>query len=324
MNYGIAPQSYSELLEIIPEHDIYKFYLGHCTLNTHFKSVFRGERTASMCLFLKDNKILWKDFGKLNIENKGHRAVHLVMYLEGIGYQEALSKIWEDITQNNSYTKSSFDLHTNENVTKQIKFKYRLPSYILDFYAKGGITKETLTLFNVYYCTEFRFNEKLWHKSIEQDWMAIYMFSTTYNTWQVYRPFAEYPEINKRKRFRLNNSSDLIMGYAQLPKFSPTILINKSYKDVLTVYEVGFPSVCRPGELDIMEPYQIASLKQRCNELIFVGDNDETGKTVQKAYKEKYGIRSIQYPIEKDSFEFSENRGKKELKKILNKLIYDK
>lgn len=309
--YGIYPPTYSELLKLFPEESIYAFYLGHCIIGKHFLSHFRGENTESMILSFKDDKIYWKDFGKADGINHG-RALDLVRALFNLDYQGALKKIFEDLSSSDIYI-PIVDKKETSPLTKQIKYKKILPKYILDFYAEGGVSKETLELFNTYHCTEFRFNNTLWHKSVKEDWMVVYMFSPEYSSWQVYRPFADFPHINKKKKFRLNNTQDVISGYRELPPYSDIIIITKSNKDKMVNYEIGYPSVTNINETDIMESYQIAALKRKCKHLVYIGDNDAPGKAVQKMYSALYGIPTFEFDTQKDPFDFVKKNGKQEL-----------
>lgn len=289
--FGFRPQSYEELLEHFNEETIYNHYLGHCKLDEHFNSVLHAEKTPSMILTYRNGAIRWYDFGKISHKVAGSRAVHLVMELaEGrLNYWEAIEKIYQDLTEGNTQV-IKIPLVEKESVSKQIiykplKFK---EEFIIRFFKQFCISRDTLDLFNVHQCTELSFNGKLWHKTNETDFMILYLFNSIEHVWQLYRPYAEIHTgtIDKKKKFRPNNMEDVIMGYAQLPPHSPIIAVTKAYKEVMLGHEMKLPSVCKVGERTLLEPYQLESLRQRCDHLIYIGDNDPTGRTVQAAYKE--------------------------------------
>jgi len=302
--FHIGPQSYPELLELYPEAAIYHYYLGHCTINKPFLSVLRQENTPSMILVVKGDAILWFDNGKVESTIPGHRAIHLVMLLFSLSYFGALDKIYLDLSTN----AINIDLPTvyeSDPVTKQIVYKLKRPEYIDDYYMQYEITSQTLDLFNVAYCTEFRFNNKLWHKSTEDDFMILYLFNPSEHVWQIYRPYAENREApNKLKKHRPFNMDDVLMGFCQLPDYCPIIGITTSYKDVMTNVECGIPSVCRSGEKNIIKPFQIETLRQRCDKLVYFGDNDSTGLAIQEEYRRLYNIETWCPPEYKDQSDF--------------------
>lgn len=320
--FHIGPQSYPELLELYHEAAIYQFYLGHCIINKPFLSVLRAEKTPSMILVVKGDAILWFDNGRVESSIPGHRAIHLVMLLFNLSYYNALDKIYLDISTSNI----NLDLpiyYDPEPVTKQIIYKLRRPEFIDAYYMPYEITPQTLDLFNVGYCTEFRFNNRLWHKSTEDDFMILYLFNPSEHVWQIYRPYAENKENpNKLKKHRPFNMDDVLMGYSQLPDYCRIIGITTSYKDVMTNYECGIPSVCRSGEKNIIKPFQIETLRQRCDKLVYFGDNDETGLLIQDEYKRLYNIETWCPPEYKDQSDFVFNYSKTKLINLFKQKNY--
>jgi len=321
--FRLNPQSYEDLLSLYNEETIYNYYLGHCILDKHFYSVFRQEKTPSMMLKVKGGVIRWYDFGRSKNEVSGSRAINLIMDLHGLTYYEALDKMYEDLEEGKPQ-----EIIVNRKevfLSKQIKFQESRPQYVDNYFKLYNITPETLDLFNVWYCTQFRFNNKLWHKSNEIDFMAIYMFSIEFHAWQIIRPYAGVTDTNKlidkKKKFRPNNMEDVIMGFKQLPKHCPVIIIKKAYKEVLVAHECKIPAVCKVGENRILEPFEIDILRSKCDHLIYLGDNDKTGKNMQEQYK-RLKIPAYECPgPEKDPSDLSKIRGLEELNKFYYNLL---
>ena len=327
-SFGIV-QSYQELIEIFPEEAIYYKYLGHCNLNKHFISIIpiriaekgQAESTPSMMLKYKNGSIRWYDYGLP--DQKGNTIVHLVMYLKDItNYYQAIEIIYNDMLSGDVFvpqiSKSKLPL------TKQIKYLLKLKPCQIEYYKQYGISEATLNKFNVYYAIELLMNGKLWHKSTPEDFMNLYLFNADTHCWHINRPYADIisGQIDKSKKHRPNNMEDVIMGYSQLPKYSPVIAITKAYKDIMLLDECGFPSVCKYGEWMIFDDFIINVLKKRCDHLIYIGDNDSTGNRVMTIYKDKYNLPVWSTPIEKDPSDFvkANNADKTPLIELLNNL----
>jgi hypothetical protein len=319
--FHVGPQSYAELLELYSEAAIYHFYLGHCNINKPFLSVLRPEKTPSMILSVRGDAILWFDNGKVESAIPGHRAIHLVMLLFSLSYYSALDKIYLDISTNEHIDLPT--IYKSDPITKQIVYKLKRPKFIDDYFMQYEITSHTLDLYNVGYCTEFRFNNKLWHKSTEEDFMILYLFNASEHVWQIYRPYAENRETpNKLKKHRPFNMDDVLMGYSQLPDYCPIIGITTSYKDVMTNVECGIPSICRSGEKNIIKPFQIETLRQRCDKIVYFGDNDETGLAIQEEYRRLYNIETWSPPEYKDQSDFVFHNSKLKLINLFKQKNY--
>ena len=112
------------------------------------------------------------------------------------------------------------------------------------------------------------------------------------------------------------------MGYSQLPDYCPIIGITTSYKDVMTNVECEVPSVCRSGEKNIIKPFQIETLRQRCDKLVYFGDNDATGLAIQEEYKRLYNIETWSPPEYKDQSDFVFHNSKSKLINLFKQKNY--
>src|SRR5690606_12407025 len=84
--------------------------------------------------------------------------------------------------------------------------------------------------------------------------------------WKIYFP-------KKRShRFLLNTS--VIQGLKQLPKTGDVVVVTKSYKDVMALYELGIPAIAPQAESVVLTRKQGETLTKRFKYIITNGDWD--------------------------------------------------
>jgi len=182
----------------------------------------------------------------------------------------------------------------------------------LKYWESYNITKETLIFFKTAPCVKANLNGKLWVSTKNN---PIYEYSQKEGI-QLYRPLAK----KENGRFTQNLSAGYLMGLEQLPEKGENLIITKSYKDVMTLYQIGIPSVCPIGESGIVNDDIIKNLKNRFNSIITLFDNDDSGyKGAYKLYN-KYNFPIFMIPSFyniKDVSEFVKKKGATELKNLL-------
>lgn len=68
-----------------------------------------------------------------------------------------------------------------------------------------------------------------------------------------------------------------IQGLRQLPQNNDLIIVTKSYKDVMSLYELGISAIATQGESMILKKGEYNYIKNRCKYVGFNGDWDRTG-----------------------------------------------
>lgn len=94
-------------------------------------------------------------------------------------------------------------------------------------------------------------------------------------------------------RFMSNWSSIMVQGSKQLPKISDHLIITKSMKDLMTLYEYGFVSVAPNSENTMLTDSQISKIKNKYGRIVMLYDNDLPGVKNANKYHKKYGITCI-------------------------------
>lgn len=95
---------------------------------------------------------------------------------------------------------------------------------------------------------------------------------------KVYFPFK------KKFRFYQNNGS-AVQGIKQLPLSGKVLVITKSLKDVMLLYEFGIPAVAPQSESVTLNEETLDDLKSRFDNVVVLFDNDHAGITALRRYK---------------------------------------
>ena len=80
----------------------------------------------------------------------------------------------------------------------------------------------------------------------------------------------------------------MIQGWEQLPESGDLLIITKSYKDVMLLYEYNIPAIAPNGEYVIISEEVINSLKKRFKNIFILFDNDLAGVKNSHKYKKAY------------------------------------
>ena len=89
-------------------------------------------------------------------------------------------------------------------------------------------------------------------------------------------------------RFLGNTPSTYLQGIKQLPKNGDMLVIGKSLKDVMYMYEQEVSSIAPTSETIIISEKQILKLKESFPQIILFGDNDLAGIKSLNKWKKKY------------------------------------
>ncbi len=328
--------SKSAILQNYNDIEIYRAYLTEELVigGKPILSPLREEKKASFGFFIGESgEVCFKDF----MLGAGD-FVKFVQLKFGLTYWEALSKIGTDFgldkeyickkmdgysfskVQPSKYKASREDLLakvTGYSVTKRSRdWKVHDIAYWKEF----GISLETLKKFNVQPIDYIFINSKPY--PADKYAYCFIEFKDGKETYKIYQPFNNlYKWIN-------NHDNSVWQGWAQLPDSSDEIVITKSLKDVMALYEVcGLPSVSLQSENVLPKPHVFQILKERFKNISLLYDNDydkETnwGKQFGDKMAREFGL--IDYYIDdkyecKDFSDLIKKYGKEKAKEILEK-----
>jgi hypothetical protein len=84
-----------------------------------------------------------------------------------------------------------------------------------------------------------------------------------------------------------------LQGYEQLPKTGKLLIITKSLKDVMVLYELGYNAVALQSENDNLNKQIFIELSNRFKKIVIFFDNDLPGLDASVKLCEKYNLPRI-------------------------------
>lgn len=299
-------------------------YLGVPVSKGLFKSPLRQDRHPT-CAFYRNKRgdLIMKDFGS----NFCGNFISVVIEKFQCSYSRALRIIANDFgiihDSNIVVNKPKLEYTGNKlQETKQAVIQVEIrdfQQYELDWWASYGITKDTLKKFNVFSCKNIFLNGNLFYMEKKNQHVYGYYFGikNELERWKIYWPYR------KSIRFIGNCGAKHIQGAAQLPKNGGDYLvITKSQKDVLVLYEYGIPAIAPNSENLFVTENQYKKLKTKFKHIFLLYDLDKTGIANSKKIKQQFpDIKVLLMPrnTAKDISDFRKKYGKEETQKLINK-----
>lgn len=322
----------SEILNHYQDIDIYRKYLNQdIELNKPILSPLMKDNKPSLGFFLGENgEICFNDFriGKGDF-------VRFVQLLHGISYFEALSKIAVDFELDKEYIiktvqKSTFNSDNNKYLSREEilsragslhlgKRKRNWQLHDIEFWQQFGISLETLKFFNVEPLEYIFINEKI--IKADKYCYCFIEYKDKNETYKIYQPY------NKNYKWLNSHNDSVWQGWQQLPNNAPELIITKSLKDVMSLYEVtGIPAVSLQSEGILPKHHVFTQLDERFQTIYSLYDNDmwseqNWGKIFGDRISREFGLIECYIPDKYECKDFSDlvvKVGKEKAKYILD------
>ena len=270
--------SKEDILAKVSEETIFEHY-GVPIKKGLFCSKLRNDKHPTVALYRsKIGVLLMKDFGSDFCGD----CFFYVANLFNVSYYEALKIVANDFGIIKS---DKLEIHKpqikytgnklKETVETEIKVEIRnFQDYELRWWSKYGITEKTLKKFNVFSCKNIWLNDNIFHYEKPNQLVFGYYGGIRQNIerWRIYTPH------NRVYKFIGNWKSIMLQGAHQLPKDGGEYLvITKSLKDCLVLYELGIPAIAPCSEHMFMTNSQFNKLKSKFKNILCVYDNDLAG-----------------------------------------------
>lgn len=309
-----------ELLLKYSDYDIFKYYVGDFELGQVYNSPLRrGDDIPSFNIFYSSqhNCLLFKDFaGK-----RGDVIIFVQELFSLLTYQDAINRIDQDMDKLlyllPSPLKAVYSSYSKIECQIQIVARSWYKRDI-DYWDKFGITLPTLQRF--YVVPIFGYYHNQFYIETTDLAYAYLEYKDQKLTYKIYRPLA-----SKNKKWRNNNPYGVHAGYTQLPKKGRLLIITKSLKDVMSLYECLFiPSIAVQSETCFIKDTVVEEYKTRFNQIVTLFDNDRQGIEQGESYQKLYNIPSIFIPDKhrvKDFSDLVKQVGKVHAGDILKELI---
>jgi len=319
---GVVELAEENIFKKISEYDIFSYYIPNFkALNKVFLSPLRQDNNPSCSIQEYQGKLFYKDFGS----NDNFTAIAFVMAKFNVKYYEALSIISADFglgLHSKTIEASSMGYIGLANVPQKkapkvikLRIKRRKWNSTIDkkYWGECGISKKTLSYFNVVPISHLWINFNCFKI---KNTSPSYAYIEDKGIYKILSPYSQYKWVT-------NCNSSYIQGWNQLPEKGELLIITKSKKDVMLLYEYNYNSIAPQSENTTINLDKMMELKNRFTRIIVFFDNDEPGLSAGEIYEALYEIDMIHIPITgpKDISDYRKKYGDIKAKQLLKELL---
>lgn len=278
------PITLDYILSKVTEYDIYARYLGQFKIGFIYNSPFRKDKNPSFGIFRskKTGKLLFKDHGSGLCGD----VITFVEHFTGLtNFNDILDRIMTDMSiTNNTVLKSTKEYeNTGETVIGVVRQDFT--DIDKAYWSQFGITMKTLKKYGVSSIKYYLCNGVV--KGIYKDENPMYAYKV-YDHFKIYRPYGD-----KYTKWRNNLTEFDIQGYSQLPKTGNILIITKSMKDVMCLYELGYNAISPSSESTFIPDDVLEQLKKRFKTIFICFDRDAAGLKAMRKLMHKTGLNCL-------------------------------
>lgn len=287
------PQLTTEtILSMVSEQDIYSKYIPKFETDINIKSPLRQERNPSFYVSRRDGKLLWVDWGT----REGGDVFRFVEKYYNCNFNEALEHIDHDMhlgIKNGHITLAERRLLAGITNTSDER-----PKKVLDIVSQAftrgdfvywksyGVNISTLEFYNVCSVKHLYLNKKhMASYSNSRPIFAYYYNNERTGYKKIYMPYSE-------PRFLFDGNDMCIDGLLQINGVVDRLVLTKSRKDVMLLYELGYPAVTLQSESVYKNEEVFRIIMSRAKEdVIILYDDDEAGRAGAMRVAQQYGFK---------------------------------
>ena len=277
------PITFDYILSKVTEYDIYARYIGQFKVGFIYNSPFRKDKNPSFGIFQskKTGKLLFKDHGNGEC---GDVIKFVELYTGLTNYNDVLNRIVSDMSiTNNTKLKSIKKYESNETIIGVVRQDWT--DIDINYWSQFSITLDTLNKFNVSSIKYYLCNGIV--KGIYKENNPMYAYKV-YDHFKIYRPYAD-----KYTKWRNNLSETDIQGFQQLPSKGDLLIITKSLKDVMCLYEMGYYAISSSSESTFIPDKALNLLKKRFKRILLCFDRDKAGCKNMRKISLKTGLNGF-------------------------------
>lgn len=272
------------ILSRVTEYDIYAHYLGQFKVGMIYNSPFRKDKNPSFGIFYskRTKQLLFKDHGTGDCGN----VIKFVSLYTGItNYNDILLDIVNKlkITSDTKLVSSKQYIASTETVIGVVRQDFTAED--INYWSQFNIHIDTLKKFNVNSIKYYLCNGIV--KGIYKKENPMYAYKV-YNNFKIYRPLAD-----KYTKWRNNLGQYDIQGFKQLPKTDNLLIITKSLKDVMCLYEMGISAISPASESTFIPDDVLDNLKKRFKHILICFDRDTAGIKYLRKISLKTGLKPL-------------------------------
>lgn len=279
--------SLKDLLDKLNDYDIYSYYVGQFKIGKLFNSPLRSDDKNPSFAIFKGNGggLFFKDHGN----GEGGNALKFVKLIKNIQTRDELERellrIVRKMNPNQQYMQRTYSTVNSGSTDIGI---VRQPFTDVDkkYWKQFHISIDTLKLFQVFSIKYFLCNRVVRGTYKESNPMYAYK---VFDKFKIYRPLA-----SKYTKWRTNLTNRDVQGLAEIPKEGGNLLIiTKSLKDVMCLYEMGFNAIAASSETTFIPDDILQSLRSKWNHIVIIYDRDKTGMLEARKYSKQYRLDAI-------------------------------
>ena len=243
------------------------------SITVRFERIFRSRKTS---------KLLFKDHGNGEC---GDVIKFVELYTGITNYNDLLNQIVKDMRiTNKTVLKSTKELDkSDETVIGVVRQDWT--EVDKQYWSQFGISLKTLKKYNVSSIKYYLCDGVV--KGVYKENNPMYAYKV-YDRFKIYRPLAD-----KYTKWRNNLTPYDIQGYEQLPKKGDLLIITKSMKDVMCLYEMGYTAISPASESTFLTPDVIDALKLRFKRILICFDRDVSGVKNMRKISLKTGLNGF-------------------------------
>ncbi len=319
------------LEEIRNQYLVYEYYLQEpIKEGKRYISPLREDKHPSLTFkfFPYTNSWVWRDWGD-GSQIKALGIFDFVMKFYNCNFVDAMIRLNEDLglglSSLSSPSKSikRFSGYSMPEHKRKLKKRSKINIQFREFteenityWKQFGVTIETLNKFNVKVVKRLWVNDKIIKSNVNGGNVFAYIIN---NRVKIYHP-------DSYLKFLGNVQLSDISGYEQLIDKGDVLIITKSHKDVMTLYEMGYNAISPQGESMLINNEVMIDLKERFNIIYLLYDNDFPGKEASEKLLNKYPFLIQIYIPEttscKDISELSHDNGIEKANVILKNILW--
>ncbi len=279
--------SLKDLLDKLDDYSIYSYYLGSFKPKTLMNSPLRpDDKIPSFAIFpSKSGDLLFKDHGTGEAGN----ALKFIKLYKGIQTRDELEGELLRIVKRFNPTSSVATVTRTYTPREDTDIGIvRQPFTEVDkkYWKQFHISIDTLRRFNVFSIKYFLCNRVVRGTYKEDSPMYAYK---VYDRFKIYRPLS-----SKYTKWRTNLTNRHVQGLAELPKEGGNLLIiTKSLKDVMCLYEMGFNAIAASSETTFIPEDILQSLRSKWKHIVILYDRDAAGMQNSRKYSKQYKMDAI-------------------------------
>jgi len=266
--------SKENILKETSEEEIMRHYLGFdFRIGRMYNSPFRDDNVPSFNVYYSEyQELRFKDFN-----GSQGTCFDLVMLMNNCNFYNALldinDKLGLCLAGKNNKRKVSYKDFKAEIIDKKCLIQFKPQQFTdldIKYWNNYGISVNTLKHFNVYSAKFVFLNKQLLFKYNNNSPIYCYKFGDKVKVYRPLQPKGVYKWLSNAKM-------NTVQGYDQLRYEKDTLIITKSLKDVMALWELGYEAIAPQAETTHLDLEVLECIIKKYKNIYILFDNDPAG-----------------------------------------------